>query len=528
MPSSGNEQSGQSVGLRKELSLLELTIIGLVGAVGTGILFSAPQMMVMSGPAVILEWILGGIFYFIISLTYMEMGTLYPEAGGPARYAYYTHGPVTNLLNAWASMVWYLFIPPAEAIAVVYGINYFTHNLLTPSGIPTWLGAGVAALLILLMVPFNYFGVKFFGQSTTGIGIIKLILYLIIPVGLLAAVFIPQNVSSLPGGFVPYGWAAVFSAIPLGMFAFGGTRVIPDYAEEMKNPQRDIPIAILLVVIGQTLIYVLFAATYVLSIKWSAFNVKPGDWADLTSITSSYNPVMYIAGTYGINWLLAIATIVGIIGPFVVGYIYLGGGTRVFFSMYRSKYVSQRVGEIHEKYAIPYWALIIFGIVGLVLALLSPIPTVYTIIEEAVVAGYLGFSVVPVSLVVSRRQGLSGTYKVPAAAVIGALAFIFATWIVYWSGWPATPYGVLLVFVLSIIFAAIYKVRGAFRNSTWYIVYMLAMVLMTYIGQTAGGPVPILKFPWDMVTVTILAIAFYTWGVFSGLPKPYEAQPTKS
>ncbi|MGC9179723.1 MAG: amino acid permease [Vulcanisaeta sp.] len=97
MPSSGNEQSGQSVGLRKELSLLELTIIGLVGAVGTGILFSAPQMMVMSGPAVILEWILGGIFYFIISLTYMEMGTLYPEAGGPARYAYYTHGPVTSL-----------------------------------------------------------------------------------------------------------------------------------------------------------------------------------------------------------------------------------------------------------------------------------------------------------------------------------------------------------------------------------------------------------------------------------------------
>ena len=523
-----NTGTRQSVSLRKELSLLELTIIGLVGAVGTGILFSAPQMMVMSGPAVILGWILGGIFYFFISLTYMEMGTLYPEAGGPARYAYYTHGPLTNLLNAWASMVWYLFIPPAEAIAVVYGINYFTHNLLTPSGVPTWLGAGVAAALILLMVPFNYFGVKAFGVTTTGIGIVKLILYLIIPVGLMIAVFMPQNFAGLPGGFMPYGAAAMFASIPLAMFAFGGTRVIPDYAEEMRNPQRDLPLAVLLVVIGQTLIYILFAVAYVASINWSVFGVKPGDWADLTMITSAYNPVIFMAGKYGITYLLAVATIVGILGPFVVGYIYLGAGSRVLFSMYRSKYVGAKVGEIHEKYAIPYWALIIFGLAGLVLALLSPIPTVYTIIEEAVVAGYLGFSVVPVSLVVSRRQGLSGIYKVPAPAVIGALAFIFATWIIYWSGWPATPYGVLLVFILSIIFGVIYKVKAGLKNAIWYIVYMLVMVLMTYIGQTAGGPVPILKFPWDMVTVTILAIVFYVWGIYSGLPKPYETPPVKS
>ncbi|WP_342765451.1 APC family permease [Vulcanisaeta sp. JCM 14467] len=262
--------------------------MGLVGAVGTGILFSAPEMMVESGPASILSWVLGGIFYLIISLTYMEMGTLYPEAGGPARYAYYTHGPLTNLLNAWASMVWYLFIPPIEAIAVAYGINYFTQNLIMPkSDIPTLLGAAVAAALILLMVPFNYFGVKVFGVSTTGIGIVKLILYLIIPVGLMIAVFLPQNISSLPGGFMPYGAAAMFTAIPLAMFAFGGTRVIPDYAEEMRNPQRDLPLAVLFVVIGQTLIYVLFAVAYVVSVNWSVFGVKPGDWTDLKPIASA-------------------------------------------------------------------------------------------------------------------------------------------------------------------------------------------------------------------------------------------------
>jgi amino acid transporter len=510
--------------LKRGLSLFQITIIGLVGAVGTGILFSAPEMMVLSGPVVILEWVLGGIFYFFISLTYMELATLYPEAGGPARYAYYTHGPITNLFNAWASMIWYLLIPPAEAIAVVYAINYFTHNLISSIGTPTLLGAVVAAALILLMVPFNYYGVKFFGEVTSWVGVAKLILYLIIPVGLLLVVFEPRNVASLPGGFVPYGWAAAFSAIPLGMFAFGGTRVVPDYAEEMKNPQRDAPLAILLVVVGQTLIYILFAATYVLGIRWSTFGVTPGNWTGLKPITAAANPVIYLASSYHISYLVLVATIVGIVGPFVVGYIYLGGGTRVLFSMFRSGYVSQKVGEIHEKYAIPYWALIIFGLVGLALALASPVPTVYMIIEDAVVGGYLGFAAVPVALVVSRRQGLSGTYRVPAPLIIGALAFIFATWIVYWSGWPATPYGVALVFALSIIFGLIYKVRGGLRNAVWYITYMVVLTLMTVIGQTAGGPIQVLPFPWDMVVVTILAIVFYVWGILSGLPRPYSGQ----
>ncbi|WP_252900433.1 hypothetical protein [Vulcanisaeta sp. JCM 14467] len=96
-----------------------------------------------------------------------------------------------------------------------------------------------------------------------------------------------------------------------------------------------------------------------------------------------------MAGKYGINYLLAIATVVGTLGPFVVGYIYLGAGSRVLFSMYRSKYVGAKVGEVHERYAVPYWALIIFGLAGLVLALLSPIPSVYYMMDDAVVAGYL-------------------------------------------------------------------------------------------------------------------------------------------
>jgi len=528
MTGSTRDVGKQGVGLRKELSLLELTIIGLVGAIGTGILFSTAKMAEVAGPAVVLAWILGGIFYLFIGLTYAELGTAYPEAGSPSRFSLYTHGRITNMLNAFADLLWYLFIPPIEAIAVVYGINFFTHNLVAPSGVPTLLGAAVAALLILLMVPFNYFGVRGFGISTTILGVIKVILYLLVAIGLMAVVFIPRNFSGLPGGFLPYGLVGVFMAIPYGMFAFGGVRVIPDFAEEMRNPHRDLPLGIILVVVLQLLVYILFSVAFVGAINWSMLNVTPGQWPSLSFIRKT-NPFLYLSSLYGVSLVFIVTTIVAIIGPFVVGYIYLGGGTRILFAMGRSGYVPNLMKFIHEKYAIPYWALITFGIIGILLALLTaPIPSIYGLIDDAVVAGYLGFLTNPVAMIVNRRQGVPARFKLLGGFWIGLIAFIGASYITYWSGWPAVPYAVAFVFIASVIFGVIYKVRQNFTNAIWYVIYMLILMFMTYIGQTAGGPTPILKFPWDMVTVTVLAIVFYIWGIYSGLPKPYTTSPVRS
>jgi len=102
-------------GLRKELSITNLVIIGIVGAVGTGVLFSNAAMTADAGPGVILAWIIGFVMYLPLTLTYVETAFAYPEAGGPSRYSVYTHGRATNIINAFANLIWYLFIPPIEA-----------------------------------------------------------------------------------------------------------------------------------------------------------------------------------------------------------------------------------------------------------------------------------------------------------------------------------------------------------------------------------------------------------------------------
>ncbi len=506
--------------LKKELSFFDLIIIGIVGAVGTGILFSAAGMTGIAGPGSWLGWLIGGIFYLFIGLTYAELVTTYPEAGGPSRYALYTHGWFTNTINSLADLIWYIFIPAIEAFAVVDGLSIFDPNLITSTGGPTLLGGLVAVGLMLIMIPFNYFGVRSFGRSTVGFGIVKLFFYIAVAIGLAVTFFDARNLT-IYHGFLPFGFSGVFLAIPLAMFAFGGIRVIPDYAEETKK-FRKLPLAIIIVVVGQLIIYLLLDFVFVTGINWSKLGISPGDWASVGAIQG--NPFITLAHSYNAPFVLVLTLIIGIIGPFIVGYIYLGGGSRVVFAQGRTRIMPNLVKYIHKKYSVPYWALLITALVGAVLAFIAaPIPSIYGLIEDAVVAGYLGFAVNPVALVVSRRQG-STKYRIPGGYIFAPLAFISASLIVFWSGWLTVYYSVLILTIAVVIFGLIFPlVRGTSRrdlksvkNSIWYIVYIGFLLAMTYIGSDGG----LNLIPFYTTTAIVVAISvavFFPLGIMSGL-----------
>lgn len=515
-----SEGTPQGKQLRKELSFTELVIIGVAGAVGTGILFSTAAMTGSAGPGSVLAWLLGGIFYFFIGLTYAELVTTYPEAGGPSRYALYTHGWFTNMINSMADLIWYIFIPPIEAFAVVDGLSVFYPFLVTSSGAPSLLGAIVAVILMLLMIPFNYYGVKAFGLSTASLGTVKLAFYVAAAIALAAAFFDSRNLFSYHG-FLPFGFAGVFLAIPFAMFAFGGIRVLPDYAEESRD-FRKLPLAIIMVVIGQLLIYLLLDFVFVTGINWSKLGIAAGDWVSVSSIPG--NPFITMAHDYNAGLLFILTVIIGIVGPFVVGYIYLGGGTRVLFAQGRTRIMPNLVKYIHDRYSIPYWALIITALVGAVLAFLAaPVPSIYGLIEDAVVAGYLGFSVNPVAMIVSRRQGVT-KYRIPGGSIIAPIAFASAALIIFWSGWVSVYYAVILLTGAAAIFGVILPlVRETagrdlryFLNSLWYIAYIAFLTVMTYIGS--DGALNLIPFNYaTLITVVVSLVVFYPWGVLSGL-----------
>lgn len=98
--------------LHREPSQLDLVIIGIGGAVGTGVLFGTAGMAAAAGPGVVLAWLIGALMYLTVGLTYIDLDELYPEEGGRSRYSLYTFGPIANMINAISNLLWYLSFHP--------------------------------------------------------------------------------------------------------------------------------------------------------------------------------------------------------------------------------------------------------------------------------------------------------------------------------------------------------------------------------------------------------------------------------
>jgi hypothetical protein len=104
---------------------------------------------------------------------------------------------------------------------------------------------------------------------------------------------------------------------------------------------------------------------------------------------------------------------------------------------------------------------------------------------------------------------------------------ISSSLIFYWSGYPYTLYGVIALFVLIPMFYYYVRkgeARGDWKNGLWYIVYIIVMVVISYLGDTTYGGLGILSFPYDFLVIIIVAVIFYYWAMVSRLDvDPEEA-----
>lgn len=493
------------------MSLTGMLILGIGGTIGTGALFSGVGMAAVAGPAMIVAWIVGAIIYAFIGITYIDLSVRFPEAGGPSRYALYTHGHVANLVNSVGSLIWYLFIPPIEALATVEGLAHFDAGLLKANGDPTTAGALVAVGLTVLFVPFNYYGIQAFTRFTNVLGGAKILLYVVLAAAV--AIVLTHGVNFTDyGGFAPFGASGVLAAVPVAMFAFGGIRVLPDFAEEVKDPKH-LRSTILISVVGQSLIYILFGVAFVGALNWSKLGVKAGHWGSLTNVSG--NPFILLTTHNGVGLLLALAIVVGIIGPFVDGYVYQGSGSRVLLAMGRSGSMPKSMRQT-DKHAIPLGALLVITVIGAIIAFLAaPVPTIYSLINDSVVAGYISFAVTPIAMLALRRQ--KGQRISPFAAITAGVGFAGASLIVYWSGWPSVPYAVILSAILVVVIAAVTKTSD-WKKAIWYVAWVAFLTLMAGIGSV--GKANVISFDWSTLIVAVVSIAvFLPWGVGSRLPK---------
>lgn len=509
---------------KKQLSLMDLTFIGLGAIFGSGWLFSASHVAAQAGPAGIISWLIGGVAVLILGIIYCELGAALPRAGGIIRYPVFSHGPLQGYLLGSITVIAFSSLIAIEVVAArEYAAAWFPSLTVIEDGTrsPSIKGWLFQFALLCFFFAFNYYSVKIFAKANNIVSIFKFA----VPILVLCVLFYyfkPENFTLTE--FAPMGAQGVQGAVSAGgiIFAYLGLTPIISVASEVKRPQFTIPFALILSVLLATVIYVALQIAFLGAVPT---DMLANGWQGL----NDQFPLPYrdIAMIFGIGWLAILVVSDAIVSPSGCGNIYMAATPRVIYAWSNSNTFFRVFSRVHEKSGIPRYAL--WLTFGLSVFWTMPFPSWETLITVVSAALVLSYAIAPITVGALRKNApdLSRPFFVKGFAVLGPIAFIIASFIVYWSGWHVVSWllgSQIVLFILYVLFrryVPVHEVSFAqqIKSSAWLIGYYILMILASYLGSFGKGSTHMLSEPWDTIFVMIIAIICYYWGINSGLPK---------
>jgi amino acid transporter, AAT family len=350
--------SERESGLKRGLSKTQIVMIGLGGAIGTGLFMGSGLAIGYAGPAVILSYVIAGFVALVMVFSLSEMAVVHPTAGSFGTYA-------ETYLNPWAGFVVRYTYWIAQVIAI--GGESVAAGLYMQfwfPGIPVWSWA-LGFCLVLLY--FNSRSVNNFGTVESWFALIKvtaIVLFIILGAASILGIGFPpvgfRNLNGLPGGFYPKGFSGVWMAVIVGIFSFNGIEVIAVTSGEAKNPQVAIPAALRTMVFRLFLFYVLAVAIIVTTVPWTATGVTVVAQSPFVSVFQ-HSGIAHAAGI--MNFVVISAALSSMNTN-----IYLC--SRMLFSLSRGSYAPQSLGLLSRK-GSPVIAILTSGACILIAAAVS-------------------------------------------------------------------------------------------------------------------------------------------------------------
>jgi len=492
-----------------------LLFAGISSVIGSGWLFGPLFAAQIAGPAAILSWLVGGILMIIIALTFAELGSAFPVAGGMIQFAQYSHGPLASFLIGWMVWISSVAVAPVETMGIIqYAANYIPSLMHTvqETRVLSSLGIVVAAGVMFIMCLFNYYGALFFSRSNSVITAVKLIVPVTTVILLMSSSFHASNFhGASPGGFAPYGWHGILAALPLGgvIYSFIGSNTVLQLAGETKNPQRSIPIALIVSMIFCMILYVLLQAAFIGAIPPSAF---AEGWSKL-HYAGDTGPFSGIMVSLGFAWFVMVIYADALISPFGTGYVFTASTARVTYGLSEIGFLPAALKKLTKR-GVPLRSMILNYIVGLILFM--PFPGWQKLVGFVISCFIVSYIIGPISLVVLRKTqpDTHRPFTLPFAKTFALLAFYICNLLIFWTGWH-TVSRMMIAMSIGLIFFTYYCARekniwkSQWRTSWWIIPHFVALSVISYLG-TFGDGRNILAFGTDFVWIAMLTvITFY-------------------
>lgn len=348
-------------GLRRELGVISTASIVVGGIIGSGIFFG-PQQVAEALPAgflILLVWLVAGLLSLLGALSISELGAAMPQSGGFYVYLREAYGPLAGFLTGWATL---LVSDGLAPVAVVFGT--FLHF-----AAPWPLGpAGYAVLLIALLTAANLRGLKLGAAVQNASVALKLLAILaVVAVGLAAGPRAQGLAPLLPPQGLDLGLLTLFGvAMVPALFAYDGWYYASRVAEEVKDPGRTLPRAIVLGTVLVMAVYLLMNLAYV-SVLGPAGLAATGQSAG-ARIADQQSPAVAVASL--LVGPAGVALVVGavLVSTFGASNTSLLTAPRIFFAMARDGLFFRSFARVHPRWGTPHVAIVFHGGVTMLLA----------------------------------------------------------------------------------------------------------------------------------------------------------------
>ena len=410
----------KKVQLPKTLSAFDLIILGIGAIIGTGIFILPGTVAAMhAGPGIVFSFIIAAIVCCFAAMCYSEFSSALPVTGSAYTYSYIVFGEIIAWLVGWTLLLEYGLATAAVStgwsayfVSLLEGFNIHFPTALSAAYNP---GAGTyinlpAVLMVFAIASLLSLGMKESARLNKIIVCIKVfVILLFIAVG----VFYVEPTNWTP--MLPFGFSGVLTGAALVFFAYLGFDAVSAAAEEVKNPQRNMPIGIIGSLLICTVLYVIVSLVLTGIAPYTSLNVS--------------DPVSFALQLVNQDWAAGIISIGAIIGMTTVILVMMYGGTRLIYAFGRDGLLPKSMSEIHPKYKTPIKNTWTLAVVTAAVAGFVPLDKITSLVNMGTL---IAFTVVSIGIIGLRRNKKIQTngFKVPFYPVVPIISFILCIFLI--------------------------------------------------------------------------------------------------
>ncbi|MET7539227.1 APC family permease [Streptomyces sp. NPDC005507] len=442
------EASGPG-GLRRSMGLTQLTLLGISSVVGTGIFFVLGTAVPKAGPGVVLSFVVAAAVAGLAALCYVELAGAIPVAGSTYSYTYASLGEGAAYLVAWCLILEYGVAVSTVAVSWGQYLNELTDALFgftLPDAISQAPGAGgvvnIPALVVVLLCSLLLARGT---RESARLNAVMVCVKLSVLVLFVAVAFTAFRAGHF-ADFAPHGASGIGVAASAVFFSYVGFDTVATASEEVRNPRRTIPLALLLTLGAVTVLYIL--------VSLAAVGAQPAGRFGAQADAGEAVLAEILRDVTGAGWPVVLLSAGAVVSIFSVVLVTLYGQTRILFSMARDGLVPEIFRRVDRKRHTPVGNTWIVGAgVG---ALAAFVPLQY-LADLTSMGTLVAFVAVAAAVVVLRRIAPDAPrpYKVPlypVVPIVSAASCLYLAWLlpgITWAlfgGWLVLAAALYLVF----------------------------------------------------------------------------------